>query len=989
MANKFLSDIDLTARLRANGQPGTNGQVLTSTETGVSWVSPETIPSESAEHVQILVKNTSGATIAKGTPVYVTGETGNSGKIEIAPADASDSAKMPALGLLLTALNDNGEGYCVTGGLLEGLATATIDGTTSTANDTVYVKAGGGLTLTKPTGAANLIQNVAKVARVHASNGSFIVSSILRTNDVPNLNTGKIWVGDGNTTESTVVHLDETNGRMGIGTTSPSSVLHVSSGGTETTLIVGAEGSGFDVSSRVFLNEGEGGATNSLDYGFSLAYDGNGSQYGGISANQFGIIRHNNSATGTSVMTMNRTNDNVSFPGNVGIGTTSPTAKLHVLGTTSSIPALGGAPSALQLGGSSYGTLFSTLTSGSGVIQQGRVDGQATSYNLLIQPVGGNVGIGTTSPGSKLHVTGEIRAYDNANTYYARLFANSSWGYFNTNAPKIYINKEIQVDTGLIGSYNEDLQLRTEGTTRIFVEKDNGNVGIGTTTPQSILHIYKSNSGGVGGELRLDNNNSAVANKTRIVFDDGNGNSTSAERAAIVCETENNPYMGQLQFQTGIGSLSTKMLIQGNGNVGIGTTSPDDSLHVSQGSNSFRGITIEGTSPALYLNDTEATNAYHIAANGDYLYFLEDSNKSGSYNNILAFWNPSNNFIFNTGNVGIGTTNPSAKLEVSDSANDLQMRVGSLTAGISPYIRLQGKNTANTTNYYADIELDAENGKLIFKDPGTSGGTIGQSPMVIDSSGNVGIGTTTPTAPLHVDGGTASEVLKIEADANPYIRWVQSGIDVGFLQFSNNNAYLSNISAGSFFFRTSNTDRMVISSSGNVGIGTTVPSNKLEVAGTILGNGGIIGSSDLLLRDQASAYSTELKMQNNIHTLGIDYQNNETLRFITRSGTTTVPITFQMRAGTITAANFILSSDERKKSKIKDLSSDNIDVRWRSFEMKDNEGEYRTGVVAQELEEKHPEFVNTDDEGFKSVKYIDLLIAKIAELEARLEKAGI
>jgi hypothetical protein len=136
-------------------------------------------------------------------------------------------------------------------------------------------------------------------------------------------------------------------------------------------------------------------------------------------------------------------------------------------------------------------------------------------------------------------------------------------------------------------------------------------------------------------------------------------------------------------------------------------------------------------------------------------------------------------------------------------------------------------------------------------------------------------------------------------------------------------------------------------------------------------------------------YSSELTFQNNTHKLGIDYQNNETLRFITRSGSTTVPITFQMRAGTITASNFILSSDERKKTKIKDLLRDNIDVNWKSFEMKNNEGEYRVGVIAQELEAKHPEFVNTDNEGFKSVKYIDLLIAKIAELEARLEKAGL
>jgi len=54
--------------------------------------------------------------------------------------------------------------------------------------------------------------------------------------------------------------------------------------------------------------------------------------------------------------------------------------------------------------------------------------------------------------------------------------------------------------------------------------------------------------------------------------------------------------------------------------------------------------------------------------------------------------------------------------------------------------------------------------------------------------------------------------------------------------------------------------------------------------------------------------------------------------------------------------------------------------------MKEHEGQKRYGVIAQELEEKHPEFVRTDDKGMKSVAYVDLLIAKIAELEARLEK---
>jgi len=175
---------------------------------------------------QIRVKNTSGSPITKGTPVYITGNVGNTDMLEISPADASDITKMPAVGLILADLGTNGEGYVVQGGYIKGLVTDTIDGTSTTSNDTVYVKAGGGLTMTKPTD-TDYIQNIAKVARVHGSAGSLIVSSILRTNDVPNLPTGKIWVGNGNAVTSSFIHLDEANQRLGIGTDTPLKPLHI------------------------------------------------------------------------------------------------------------------------------------------------------------------------------------------------------------------------------------------------------------------------------------------------------------------------------------------------------------------------------------------------------------------------------------------------------------------------------------------------------------------------------------------------------------------------------------------------------------------------------------------------------------------------------------------------------------------------------------------------------------------------------------------
>ena len=159
------------------------------------------------------------------------------------------------------------------------------------------------------------------------------------------------------------------NGNVGIGTDSPQSKLHVSGGNSiETTLIIGAEGTGSDKSARVFLNEGEGGITNSKDYGFSLAYDGQGAQYGGLSANQFGILRHNNNANGDAVIVMNRTNDNVTFNGNVGINELNPSAKLEISDTTlaeariTSYPASGyGGQSNLWLSTGQFGSSMIAL----------------------------------------------------------------------------------------------------------------------------------------------------------------------------------------------------------------------------------------------------------------------------------------------------------------------------------------------------------------------------------------------------------------------------------------------------------------------------------------------------------------------------------------------------------------------------------------------------------------------------------------------------
>ena len=89
---------------------------------------------------------------------------------------------------------------------------------------------------------------------------------------------------------------------------------------------------------------------------------------------------------------------------------------------------------------------------------------------------------------------------------------------------------------------------------------------------------------------------------------------------------------------------------------------------------------------------------------------------------------------------------------------------------------------------------------------------------------------------------------------------------------------------------------------------------------------------------------------------------------------------------TVTATNFILSYDERLKENVEKVCDNKVEADWKTFELKTEKGQKRYGVIAQELEKTNHEFVREDSQGFKSVAYIDLLIAKIAELEARLEK---
>lgn len=161
-----------------------------------------------SERSRLQVRNDEGVTIEAGSPLYSKGEIGGSERILVGVCRSNDSSKMPCIGIAetqLTTTGDTKDGFAIS----QGVYNTNISGFTGlTVNDILYIQNDGTLSQYKPQYEVNKIQNVGVVLK---TNGTIcqglLVSAIGRTNDTPNLDNGRIFIGN-NVNRAATIALD-------------------------------------------------------------------------------------------------------------------------------------------------------------------------------------------------------------------------------------------------------------------------------------------------------------------------------------------------------------------------------------------------------------------------------------------------------------------------------------------------------------------------------------------------------------------------------------------------------------------------------------------------------------------------------------------------------------------------------------------------------------------------------------------------------------
>jgi len=753
---------------------------------------------------------------------------------------------------------------------------------------------------------------------------------------------------------------------------------------------------------------------------------------------------------------------NILRTGQVGIGTDNPQEKLHVAGTIRT--ALSGTGNrclyvtpegniaaksedcGTATGGDNLGNHLATQNlnmSGFNVaLQNGYLSRTGTNAGLSLDTSNNAVFSGRVTLGAQATATTHAVRADRVITTGTGLTgggdltANRTLSLTNTgvtagvyggasSVPVITVDAQGRITSastaviavgGLNGSGTTGYLSRWTGATTLGnggIYDDGGKVGIGTTSPNSQLHIYHASSGPIiylSGALNTYRGYSIR-------------NTAGAEQWFYGANNSNN-------FVVRRSEASDDLVINSSGNMGVGVSDPHAKLEV--GGNVI--INNPGTLRVATLGDGLSNRV--VMANSSGIFFATSTAAwqlpSGSNNQTIRHngtnWVADSNLYNNSTNVGIGTTNPQAKLDVFGAArirNYLEVGYQDTTTGIS--LGIGGHNDSGSTIYSSPASLEFSHNQNTFKFNGlnsTSSVFVGigfsgsvspqsnlhikatnnteglriissnYSPLAVRNTadnadffrvtqnGNVGIGTFSPSSKLHITGNLmATEIIR----TNNVVR-ADQGFCVGTSDCINSFENLG----GPWIVNGTNISN---SNSGNVGIGTANPSSRLEVRG--------LASSELL-RINSNSGNSGIHILSGGNSRGYLWWDGNA--FGVGTGTTLNSIMFKSGnigvgtanpvqkldvIGNARAVAFIYTSDERLKENIKPLNNSLekiLKIRGVNFDWRDGE-ENQIGFIAQEIEPVIPELIVGSGDDYKGVLYGNLtalLVEAIKEQQVQI-----